>query len=121
MGDRLTEQIIGAVIEVHRLLGPGRLESIHEEALCHELTSRSIESSRQVDMDLVYKGHAIKGQRLDVLVEQEVIIELKWVTRLPEIAMAQTLSYLKAAQLKRALLANFGEKRLVEGITRISL
>ncbi|MCH8204290.1 MAG: GxxExxY protein [Candidatus Hydrogenedentes bacterium] len=121
MGDQLTERIIGAAIEVHRLLGPGLLESIYEEALCHELTLRGIEFERQVEVEVIYKGHVIKGQRIDVLVEQEVIIELKSVRSLPEVAKAQTLSYLKATLLKRALLINFGEKRLVDGIKRLSL
>jgi GxxExxY protein len=70
---------------------------------------------------VIYKGIAIKGQRMDLLVENEVIIEIKSLAKLPEVANAQTLSYLKATALKRALLINFGEKRLVEGIKRISL
>ena len=121
MTDRLTERTIGAAIEVHRLLGPGLLESVYEEALCHELNLREMEFERQVGVDVVYKDCVIKGQRMDVLVEREVIVELKSVSRLPEVAKAQTLSYLKATRLKRALLINFGEKRLVDGITRISL
>ena len=121
MADQLTEKIIGAAIEVHRLLGPGLLESIYEEALCHELTLRGIGFERQVDVDVLYKDRVIKGQRLDILVEGEVIVELKAVSRLPDVAKAQTLSYLKATGLKRALLVNFGEHRLVDGITRLSL
>ena len=70
---------------------------------------------------MIYKGITIKGQRIDLLVENEVIIEIKSLTKLPEVATAQALSYLKATALKRALLINFGEKRLVEGIKRISL
>lgn len=121
MTDQLTEKIIGAAIEVHQLLGPGLLESIYEEAICHELTLRGIEFERQVEVDVIYKDYVIKGQRLDILVEREVVVELKSVSRLPEVAKAQTLSYLKATRLKRALLINFGEKRLVDGITRLSL
>lgn len=121
MHDKLTEKIIGAAIEVHRHLGPGLLESIYEEALCHELKLRNISVQRQFEIDVLYKDIAIKGQRLDLLVENSVVIELKSVRKLPEIAMAQTLSYLKATGLKRALLINFGEKTLVEGINRISL
>ena len=70
---------------------------------------------------MIYKGIAIKGQRMDLLVENEVIIEIKSLAKLPEVANAQTLSYLKATALKRALLINFREKRLLEGIKRISL
>jgi GxxExxY protein len=119
--DPLTRKIIGAAIEVHRVLGPGLLESIYEEALCHELELCGLEFARQVDVDVVYKGKIIKGQRIDVLVEGEVVTELKSVSRLHEVVKAQVLSYLKATGLKRALLLNFGERRLVDGVTRISL
>ncbi len=121
MSDALTEAIIGAAIEIHRLLGPGLLESIYEEALCHELELRGITAQRQVEVDVRYKGIVIKGQKLDLLVADEVVVELKAVSKLPEVAIAQTLSYLKATGLKRALLLNFGEQRLVDGIKRISL
>ena len=119
--DHLTNKIIGAAIEVHRHLGPGLLESIYEDALCYEFTLREISFERQILVDVDYKGHIIHGQRLDILVEKEVVIELKSVSKLPDIAVAQTLSYLKATGLKRALLINFGEKKLVDGIKRISL
>jgi len=121
MGDELTEKIIGAAIEVHRVLGPGLLESIYEEALWVELRLREISFQRQVEIDVDYKGHILKGQRIDLLVAGEVIVELKAVASLPEVAVAQTLSYLKATGLKRALLINFGERKLVNGIKRISL
>lgn len=120
MADKLTEMIIGAAIEVHKILGPGLLESIYEEALCHELALRGLIVKRQEEVDVTYKGKIIKGQRLDVLVNDEVVVELKSVSSLPEVAMAQTLSYLKATGLKRALLINFGEKKLIDGIKRIS-
>lgn len=68
-----------------------------------------------------YKDIVIKGQRIDLLVEEQVVVELKAVSRLPDVAVAQTLSYLKATHLKRALLFNFSEQRLVDGIKRISL
>jgi GxxExxY protein len=97
------------------------LESIYEEALCHELLLRGIRVTRQAEVDVHYKNVVIKGQRLDLLVEGQVIVELKSVSRLPEVAVAQTLSYLKATGLKRALLLNFGERRLADGIKRISL
>ena len=119
--DKLTEVIIGSAIEVHRHLGPGLLESIYEEAICHEFGLRNISFERQIEVGVNYKGLAIRGQRLDLLVEKEVVVELKSVTKLPDVAMSQTLSYLKATGLKRALLINFGEKRLVDGIKRISL
>ncbi|HVX64184.1 MAG TPA: GxxExxY protein [Pirellulales bacterium] len=121
MADELTEAIVGAAIEVHRILGPGLLESIYEEALCYELRLRGISVESQLEVDVIYKGIVIKGQKLDILVEKRVVVELKSLSKLPEVAMAQTLSYLKATGLKRALLINFGEKRLVDGVKRISL
>ena len=117
----LTEKIIGAGIEVHRTLGPGLLESIYEEALFIELGLRGIAGTRQTAVDVVYKGHVIKGQRIDLLVENKVVVELKAVSRLPEVATAQTLSYLKSTGLKCGLLLNFGESKLVDGIKRLSL
>ena len=119
--DKLTEQIIGAAIEVHKHLGPGLLEAIYEEALCHEFTLQKIAFERQVDVDVVYKRRVIHGQRLDILVNKEVIVEIKSLSKLPDVAVAQTLSYLKATGLKRALLINFGEKKLVNGVKRLSL
>ena len=119
--DELTEQIIGAAIEVHRILGPGLLESIYEEALVVELGLRGIACQRQVEVDVVYKGCVIKGQRLDLLVAGQVIVETKSVARLPEVALSQILSYLKATRLQRGLILNFGCPRLVDGIKRVSL
>ncbi len=121
MSDFLTQKIIGAAIEVHRILGAGLLESIYEEALCREFQLRDIKFQRQVEVDVVYKGQIIKGQRLDLLVENEVVVEIKSLARLPEAATAQILSYLKATGLKRGLLINFGASKLVDGIKRISL
>ena len=72
-------------------------------------------------MEIHYKGHVISGQCLDLVVQREVIVQVKSVPRLPDVAMAQVLSYLKATQLKRALLINFGRSKLVDGVSRISL
>jgi GxxExxY protein len=119
--DALTEQIIGAAIEVHRILGPGLLESIYEKALAIELELRGIECQRQVEVDVEYKGHIIKGQRVDLLVARQVVVETKAVAKLPDVALAQVLSYLKATGLKRGLLLNFGCARMVDGIKRVSL
>ena len=121
MKDSLIENIIGAAIEVHRHLGPGLLENIYEEALCHEFELRDIYHKRQVELDVYYKDKLICGQRLDLLIDNEIIVEIKSLSKLPEVATAQTLSYLKAARLKRALLINFGENTLMKGIRRISL
>ena len=121
MVDGLTERIIGAAIEVHRLLGAGLLESIYEEALCHEFDLRGIRYQRQVDVDVIYKERVIKGQRLDLLVEKEVVVELKSLQTVPEFATAQILSYLRATGLKRGLLINFGKGRLADGVKRFSM
>ncbi|MBE0509516.1 MAG: GxxExxY protein [Chromatiales bacterium] len=121
MDDVLTGKIIAAALEVHTVLGPGLLESVYEEALCHEFSLRNMAYQRQISVEVAYKGKNIVGQRLDLLVEGEVIVELKAVSKLPEVAVPQTLSYLKATGLRRALLINFGERRLVHGIKRLSL
>ncbi|MFA5554403.1 MAG: GxxExxY protein [Phycisphaerae bacterium] len=121
MSDDLTEKIIGAAIEVHRELGPGLLESIYEEALCYEFELQEIKYKRQVPADVMYKGKVIKGQKIDLLVEDEVVVEIKSLSKMPEVALAQTLSYLKATKLRRGLIVNFGEKRLVDGIKRVAL
>ena len=112
MEDELTKAIIGAAIEVHRILGPGLLESIYEEALCVEFELRGIAYQRQVEVSVNYKGRVIKGQRIDLLVKGEVVVELKAVAEVPDVAMAQVLSYLTATELQRALLINFSVTHL---------
>ncbi len=119
--DDATSRIIGAAIEVHRILGPGLLESIYEDALCREFELTGIEHKRQVPLTIEYKGKAIAGQRLDLVVLDEVVVEIKSSRTLPDSAVAQVLSYLRASGLKKALLINFGERRLADGIKRISL
>jgi GxxExxY protein len=121
VADQLTEKIIAAAVEVHKTLGPGLLESIYEEALCIELGLMGVSFQRQMAVEVMYKGHAIQGQRLDLLVENEVVVEVKSLRTLPEVATAQLLSYLKATGLKRGLLLNFGERQMVSGVKRISL
>jgi GxxExxY protein len=119
--DPVTAQIIAAAIEVHRILGPGLLESVYEEALCHELMLRNVPFERQKEVDVIYKGTIIKGQRLDLIVNNEVVVEIKSVRKLEDVFTAQILSYLKSTGFKRGLLINFGEKKLVDGLKRISL
>lgn len=119
--DDATARIIGAAIEVHRTLGPALLEAVYEEALCWGLQLSNIEYHRQVPLTIEYKGKTISGQRLDLVVLGEVVVEIKSARAMPDNAMAQVLSYLKASGLKRALLINFGERRLADGIKRISL
>jgi GxxExxY protein len=122
--DPLTEKIIGAAIEVHRILGPGLLESVYEQALCHEFELRGIRYQCQAHIEMRYKEKKIKDQRIDLIVEDQadrVVVDLKSLSRMPEVSTAQVLSYLKATGLKRGLLINFGEKRLVDGVRRLSL
>lgn len=125
MADELTERIIGAAIEVHRILGPGFLESIYEAALCHEFSLRDIPFERQKTVAIQYKGQVLHGQRLDLVVAGCVVLELKATQTvskaLPDAAIAQLLSYLRATNLQRGLLINFGAQRLVDGIKRVSL
>jgi GxxExxY protein len=118
--DEITARIIGAAIEVHRVLGPGLLESVYEEALCREFDLRNIPYERQAELDVVYKDHVIKGLRVDIVVESAVVVEIKSVTNLPEVALAQVLSYLRATGLNRGLLLNFGKARMSEGIKRVA-
>lgn len=106
------------------MLGPGLLETVYEQALCHEFDLRGIQYRRQAQIEMIYKDKVIKDQRIDLLVEDQgdqVIVDLKSLSRLPEVSTAQVLSYLKATGLKRGLLINFGEKRLVDGVRRLSL
>jgi GxxExxY protein len=120
--DALTERLIGLAIEVHRTLGPGLLESTYEECLCHELTSARLLFARQVDLPILYKGVTLKaGYRLDLVVENEVIIELKCVDALLPIHNAQLLTYLRLSGLRKGLLLNFKSATLKQGIRRLVL
>ena len=121
MKDPLTGQIISSAIEVHRILGSGLLESIYEEALCYEFSLNNIPFDRQKEVNVIYKDKVIKGQRLDLIVNKEVVVEIKSVRKLEDIFTAQVLSYLKSTGIKRALLINFGESKLVDGVKRLSM
>jgi len=120
--DLLTEKIIGAAIEVHRVLGPGLLESAYEECLCHELHSREVGFSRQQPLPVVYKGvHLDCGYRLDLVVEGRVIVELKTVDKLLPIHEAQLLTYRRLAGIHTGLILNFNVPALRDGIRRMVL
>lgn len=120
--DLLTEKIIGFAIEVHRQLGPGLLESASEECLCYELKENGIPFRRQVPLPVVYKGVRLDcGYRLDILIEDHVILELKTVERLVPIHEAQMLTYLKLSGVRTGLLLNFNSAVLKDGLRRISL
>ncbi|HYP41127.1 MAG TPA: GxxExxY protein [Chloroflexia bacterium] len=119
--DLLAHSVIGAAIEVHRLLGPGFLEAVYEEALCIELRLRGIPFARQVVVALDYKGQAVGEGRLDLLIENSLIIELKAVDTLLPIHSAQLLSYLKMTGHPLGLLINFNVPILKYGIKRTVL
>ena len=118
--DTITEQIIGGGIEVHRALGPGLLESTYEACLYWELLARGMSVKRQVAVPVRYRGHTLPAAyRVDLLVEAQVVVEVKSVARVPLIAEAQVLTYLKLLQLGRGLLCNFNVTLFRDGITRM--
>jgi GxxExxY protein len=117
--DQLAHDVIGAAIEVHRILGPGFLESVYEEALCVELHLRSIPFERQILLPLKYKDHDVGGGRLDVLVGGELLLELKAVDAMHPVHHAQLISYLRAPGLTLGLLMNFNVRLMRAGIKRI--
>jgi GxxExxY protein len=118
--DQITGAIIGAAIEVHRALGPGLLESAYEACLAYELIQQGFEVEQQKPLPLVYKAvHLDCGYRLDLLVEQAVIVEIKAVDSLAPIHSAQLLSYLKLSGCQVGLLINFNVDILKNGIRRI--
>jgi GxxExxY protein len=117
----ITEKIISCAIEVHSSLGPGLLENLYEEAMEHELKSRGIAYKRQKELELKYKGNPIGNYRLDYLIENKVIVELKCVEAIKGIHVAQVLTYLKAENLRVGLLINFNVDKLKEGIRRVIL
>ncbi len=120
--DELSYQIIGSAIEVHKELGgPGLLESIYEEALCRELTLRDIPHARQVDVPVFYKGQQLDTHfRLDLLVGNLVVVEVKAVESIIAIHLAQCLTQLRVTNRKLGLLINFGERFVKNGIERIA-
>ena len=120
--NQLTEQIIGAAMEVHSYWGPGLIESIYEQSLAHELSLRQIEVKRQVLLDLNYKDLVLNDEfRLDLVVCGRVIVELKVVKELAPIHKAQLLTYMKLTNCRVGLLLNFNVMMLKDGIQRVVL
>ena len=117
----LTEKIIGCAIEVHRQLGPGLLESTYEAALCVELADAGMECKQQVVFPILYKEREIGKYRLDLLIEDAVIVEIKSVERADPIFEAQLLTYLRVTGKRVGLLINFNSRLLKYGIKRIVL
>ncbi len=120
--DELIGQVIGAAIAVHRELGPGLLESVYEAALAIELGELGIEAKRQVEIAATYRGYPLGlGFRADMLVAGRLLLELKAVDQLGDIHLGQVITYLKMLGIKRALLINFNERLLKNGIRRVSI
>lgn len=118
--NELSNLIIGCAIEVHRTLGPGLLESVYENCLLYELEEKGIFVERQVELPIEYKDKNLKvGYKIDLLVENKVIIELKSVKEIQPIHVAQLMTYLKLSDKKLGLLINFNEVKLVDGLKRI--
>lgn len=115
----LTGEIIAAAIEVHRNLGPGLLESAYSECLCHELHLRGLKFEREVDLPVKYKGLKLDcGYRIDIVVNDTVVVELKSVERISPVHEAQLITYLRLAQKRVGLLLNFNVAILRDGIRR---
>ncbi|MBM4177076.1 MAG: GxxExxY protein [Ignavibacteria bacterium] len=118
----LTQKIIGCAIEVHKHLGPGLLESAYEECLCFELHQEGLKFERQKAVPIIYKEIKLEcGYRLDILVENEIVIEIKSVDAISPIHQAQVLTYLRFANKKLGLLLNFNVRILKDGIKRFIL
>lgn len=119
--NEITKKIIGAAIEVHRNLGPGLLESTYEICLFYELEQMGLYVERQVELPIKYKNVYLEaGYRIDLIVENEVIIEMKSVKELLPVHTAQIITYLKIANKTKGLLMNFNETKLIDGVKRIS-
>lgn len=117
----ITEKIIACAMEVHRVLGPGLLESAYEEALCAEMEANGLAYTRQVAVPLVYKGRPVGEYRLDLLVEGAVIVEVKCVERFDPVHEAQVLTYLRLTGKRVGLLINFHVPVLKAGLKRLVL
>jgi GxxExxY protein len=119
--DDIAHRVIGAAIEVHRHLGPGYLESIYEEALCRELEIRGIPFRRQAPVSVMYKDRLVGEGRIDILVAEALVVELKTVDSLAPIHTAQVISYMKALGLHLGILINFNTPVLKDGLKRVVL
>jgi GxxExxY protein len=117
--EKLAERVIGAAIEVHREIGPGLPESVYRKALSHELTLRGIPHVCEAPVPIIYKGMTVGEGRIDILVSDCLVVELKCVEVLTEVHRAQAIAYLQAKKLKLALLINFNVAILKDGIKRV--
>ena len=116
----LTYQIRGAIFDVYNTLGPGLLESVYEEALCFELKQRGLKVERQIEVPILYKGNKLKTPlRLDLLIEDTIIVELKSVEEMKPVFAKQLLTYLRLLDKRVGLLVNFSSNNILDGIIRI--
>ena len=119
-GNQLTNEVIGSAIEVHRNLGPGLLESTYEECMAFYLRQRGLTVERQLELPILYKGSQLEqNYRIDLLINNQVIIELKSVNKIEPIHDAQLLTYLKLANKRYGLLLNFNVPVMKQGIKRL--
>ena len=119
--NEITYEIRGAIYDVYKELGPGLLESVYEEALCFELEQRGLRVERQVQVPIQYKGNVLKTElRLDLLVEDKVIVELKSVEEMKKVFAKQLLTYLRLMDKKIGLLVNFNTDNILTSITRVA-
>ena len=119
--NQITYEIRGAAFDVFKTLGPGLLESVYEEALVYELEQHGLKVERQKQVPIIYKGNTLKTDlRLDLLVEDQVIVELKSVTEMKDVFYKQTLTYCKLLNKRVGLLINFNVDNILDGITRIA-
>jgi len=118
--NEITYEIRGAIYDVYKEIGPGLLESVYEEALCFELEHRGLKVERQLQVPIQYKGNVLKTElRLDVLVEDKIIIELKSVEEMKKVFSKQLLTYLRLMDKKIGLLVNFNTDNILTAITRV--
>jgi len=118
--NEITEIIIGCAIKVHRALGPGLLESAYEECLFYELNKTELKIEKQKPLPLIYENVRLDcGYRMDIVVENKVVVEVKSVDALHDIHLAQILTYLKLSNAKVGLLINFNELKLIDGVKRV--
>ncbi|MBP5340909.1 MAG: GxxExxY protein [Bacteroidales bacterium] len=119
--NEITYEIRGAIYDVYKELGPGLLESVYEEALCFELEQRGLNVERQVQVPIKYKGNVLKTElRLDLLVEDKVIVELKSVEEMKKVFAKQLLTYLRLMDKKIGLLVNFNTDNILTAINRVA-
>jgi GxxExxY protein len=117
----LVERIIGCAITVHKTLGPGFLEAVYQDALAIELDEAGLTFLREVSVPLTYRGRALRAHRLDLVVDDRVLVELKAVERLDPVHHSQVVSYLKVSGLRVGLLMNFSQQSLKSGLRRLVL